>query len=105
MLILTDEQMSDLSLDLRTAAGNPGRVDGPPTWSVTNPTVCELSQSADGMTAVISALGLGTTQVSVSVDADLGEGVRTLSRTLDVTVMAAEVVSVGIIASTPRPKV
>lgn len=38
---------------------------------------------------------VGTTLVSVSANADLGESVRAVSAVLDVTVQAAEVVSVG----------
>lgn len=103
-LILTDEQQCGLEIELLTAAGNPGKVDGLPQWSVANPSVCGIVVSPDGLSATISANGLGSTQVSVTVDADLGAGVRSLTGTLDVTVQPAEVVSIGILAGTPQTK-
>ena len=43
-------------------------------------------------------------EVSVSVDADLGAGVRTISGTLDIQVEPGEAVSVGIVAGVPEPQ-
>lgn len=103
-LILTDEQECDLSVEFKTAAGNAGRVDGIPVWSVSNPSVVTVTVAADGRTAVVSSASLGETQVSVVADADLGEGVRQITGVLDVTVQAAEVVVVGVVAGTPRVK-
>ena len=104
-LILTDEQECELSAEFTTSAGNPGRVDGVPTWTVSNPGVVSLIVSDDGTQALIRTTGgLGSTQVAVSADADLGAGVRQVSAVLDVTVQAAEVVTVGIVAGAPRPK-
>ncbi len=103
-LILTDEQQCGLEIELLTAAGNPGKVDGLPQWSVANPSVCGITVAPDGLSAVISSNGLGTTQVSVTVDADLGTGIRQITGTLDVTVQPAEVVSVGILAGVPQTK-
>jgi len=103
-LILTDEQVCDLQVEFLTAAGNPGKVDGVPQWSVANPSVVSITVQPDGLHATISSSGIGTTQVSVTVDADLGQGVRQVTGLLDVTVQPAEVVSVGIIAGTPQTK-
>lgn len=61
--------------------------------------------SEDGLQTVVRTTGkLGTTLVSVSADADLGESARAVSAVLDVTVQAVEVVSAGITAGTPRVK-
>ncbi len=102
MLILTDEQQCDLEIE--KVDGNPGKVDGLPQWSVSNPSVCSLNVSENGLKATVIATGIGTTQVSVTVDADLGAGVRNVTGILDVTVQPAEVVSVGILAGTPQVK-
>jgi hypothetical protein len=105
MLILTDEQKVALSIQPVTAAGNPAKVDGVPTWSVSDPSILALIVADDGLSAeAVTAGPLGPCQVSVSCDADLGAGVRTISGTLDVTVQAAEAVSVGIAAGAPETK-
>lgn len=104
-LILTDEQKVTLSIQPLTQAGNPAKVDGKPVWSVSNPELISISESEDGLSVVASTVGpLGSAQVSVSADADLGEGVRELFSILDVEVIAAEAVSLGIVAGTPEPK-
>jgi hypothetical protein len=38
----------------------------------------------------------------VSADADLGDGIRTLTGTLDLEIVSGEAVSLGIIAGAPR---
>lgn len=104
-LILTDEQECELAVEFKTAAGNPGRVDGVPSWSVSNPSVLTLVVSDDGLEALVKTTGtLGDSQVSVSADADLGAGVRAVSAVLDVTVQSAEVVTAGIVPGAPRVK-
>lgn len=105
MLRLTDEQKATATIRPKTAAGNPATIDGTPAWSVSNPDVLDLVVSEDGMTATITAKGpLGTSQVSVTADADLGDGVRALTGTDDVEVVAAEAATIGIEFGTPELK-
>lgn len=105
MIVLTDEQKVSLSIMPVTAANNPAKVDGVPQWSVSDPAIITLVVAADGMSAeAITAGPLGTSQVSVSADADLGDGVRTITGILDIEVQAAEAASVGIVAGTPELK-
>lgn len=104
-LILTDEQEVELTAEFKTAAGNPGKIDGVPVWSASNPGILSIVVSDDGLQALVRTTGaLGDSQVSVSADADLGAGVRQVTAVLDVTVQAAEVVTAGIAAGTPRTK-
>lgn len=104
-LILTDEQKVALSIKPVTAAGNPARVDGSPSWSSSDDTIVEVVPSADGLSAEAVTVGpVGTAQVSVVVDADLGAGVRTLTAMLDIEVIAAEAVTVAITPGTPELK-
>ena len=104
-LILTDEQKVQLSIQPVTAAGNPARVDGVPAWSVSDTNVLALDVAPDGLSAWATATGpLGPSQVSVSADADLGEGIRTIAATLDVSVVPAEAVSLAISAGAPELK-
>jgi len=104
-LILTDEQQVSLAIEPKTAAGNPARVDGVPTWQSSDPAIIDVVVAADGLSAVAKTVGpLGTAQVSVTADADLGEGIRAITGTLDIEVKAAEAVSLGIVAGTPEVK-
>jgi hypothetical protein len=105
-LILTDEQKVALSIEPRTAAGNPARVDGVPVWSVSNAEVLSLQVSEDGLSAVVTTAGpLGDSQVVVTADADMDEGeVREITGILDVTVVAAEAASLAVNAGTPEVK-
>jgi hypothetical protein len=56
----------------------------------------DVVPSEDGLSATLSAKGpVGTTQVSFTCDADLGEGVKTLTVVDEVTVVAGEAVLLG----------
>lgn len=103
--MLTDEQKVSLSVGFFTKAGNPARIDGAPVWASSNPSVVEVTPSEDGLTATATSVGpLGVVQVTVSADADLGEGTRLITGVLDIEVLAAEAVSAGISAGTPELK-
>jgi hypothetical protein len=105
MLILTDEQKVSLSVRFTTKAGNPARVDGTPVWASSNPAVIAVVASEDGVSAVATTVGpVGEAQVSVTADADLGEGVRPVSAVLDIVVQPAEAVSASIEPGAPELK-
>lgn len=102
-LILADNQKVALSIAPKSVAGNPAAVDGAPSWRVSDESVLSLEVAADGMSAVVTSTGkLGTSQVSVSADADLGEGVQTITGLLDIEVKASAAVSLDISAGTPE---
>lgn len=102
MLLLRDDQRVSLSIQPLDARGNPARVDGIPAWNNSDELLGTLVAAADGFSAVFSALQIGTCQISVTVDADLGDGVRNLSGTLDIQIEPGEAVSIGIIAGVPE---
>lgn len=105
MLILTDSQQVDLSVAFLDKANNPAPVDGTPTWSSSDETVVTLTVAADGLSATAVTTGtLGTAQVSVTADADLGEGTTAISGVLDITVQAGAAVVANINAGTPTEK-
>lgn len=100
-LLLTDEQDCPLTVEFKTAAGNPAKVDGVPTLTSSNAAVAELQVAEDGLSALIVSKGLGSSQVVLVADADLGEGLREVTATLDLEVVAAEAVTAGLVAGTP----
>lgn len=102
-LLLNDEQKVTLTIDPRTAAGNPANVESI-NWSNSNEAVVSLVVSEDKKTAVVSSVGLGVAQISVVVDADLSENVSELTGILDIEVVASQAVSLGIVAGIPELK-
>lgn len=104
-LVLTDVQKVQLSISPTSAAGNPAPVDGVPVWASSDETVLVVTASEDGMSAEAVTTGkLGKAQVNVSADADLGEGVKTITGVLDVEVKVSEAVSLTVSAGTPTDK-
>lgn len=104
-LVMTVTQQCDLQIEVFDAKGNPAKVDGVPVWSSSEETYVTVEAEADGMSALAKAVGPVTTlpvQVNVTVDADLGDGVRHIVGVLEVSIVAGEAVSVGISASVPE---
>jgi hypothetical protein len=102
-MIITDVQKFTASIQPVDAKNNPAPVDGVPVWSSSNPAVLTVTASEDGMSATITAVGpLGTAQVAVTADADLGEGVSPITGVLDVEVKASNAVSLSIATTAPE---
>ena len=105
MITLTDLQKVTCSIQPVDAMGNPAQVDGVPEWSVSDSAMLTVAPSSDGLTAVVSTVGpIGTAQVTVTADADLGEGVVSISGVLDVTITGSQATSLSINAGTPEPR-
>ena len=100
-LLLTDTQKVTLSIQPVDAKGFPAKVDGVPTWSVSDDTVANLVAAADGLSCEVFAGFPGTAQVVVEADADLGAGVTPLTGTLDLIVEAGAAVSLVVTAGVP----
>jgi len=104
-LVLTDIQKVTLSISPKSAAGNPAPVDGVPSWSVSDTSVASIVVSENGLSAEVVTTGaLGTVQVVVDADADLGEGVETITGVLDIEVKASAAVTLDIGAGVPESK-
>lgn len=102
-MILTDTQKVTCTIDPRNIKGNPAPVDGVPQWSSSNPAVATVTPSDDGLSATVTAVGVGVTQISCVADADLDAGeTREITGVLDVDVRPSEAVTLGIVAGTPE---
>jgi hypothetical protein len=102
-MVLKDTEQVVLSVLPVDAKGNPAPVDGAPAWGSSDPTVATVTPAADGLSATVAAVGpLGKTQISVTADADLGEGVESVVGTLDIEVVAGKAVSLSIKTGTPE---
>lgn len=74
----TIEEKVHIKLFPVTSGGKPAELDGVPVWTLDG--TGTIVPDEDGMGAfVISADEPGTSNWSVSADADLGEGVKTIS--------------------------
>lgn len=99
---LQDSQVVTLSIQPADKKGNPAPVDGVPVWLSSNTELITVVASADGLSAVATAVGpLGTATVSVTADADLGAGTTELAGTLDITVISGAASTIKITAGTP----
>lgn len=102
-LTLTATQEAVVEVTYADRLGNPANVDGAPAWTVSNSSIVEVVATEDPNIFVIRATGtLGTSQVTVTADADLGDGVREILATEDITVVAAEAVNATIVFGAPR---
>ena len=103
--ILKDIEKVPVSVTPVTAAGNPAKVDGNPVWYSSDESVLTVEADATGLKAYVISTGkLGTAQVNVKADADIGDGVKEIVGTLDVEVQASEAVSLGVNAGAAEPK-
>jgi hypothetical protein len=88
------------------ANGNPAAVDGEVTWTSSNPTIATAAADLEDSTQCTVTPGgaLGSTQIVAAADADLGQGVRQLLTTLDLTTVAGEAVAGTInVIGDPQP--
>lgn len=84
-----------VSVSYVDAKGKPAKVDGVPIWSASDPAIVDsVTPSADGMSAEVHITDeVGASQLSVTADVDLGEGVKSLESVDTISVMAAEAVA------------
>lgn len=106
MYVLPDTKKVPLTVSFADAAGNSATVEGVPAWASSDEAIVTISDvAADGLSAWAVAVGpLGTAQVSVSADADLGTGVTTLTGTLDIEVTASAATSAIVVAGEAQDK-
>lgn len=100
VLVLTDSQETSLTIAPTDKKGKPAPVESV-SWTSSDAGVIALTPAADGLSCLAVAGNPGTAQVSVSVDAEIGDGVVTLTGTLTVNVIGGQAVALGITAGTP----
>lgn len=84
-------QEFDVTLGFTDAQNNPATVQGVPVWTNSNDTIISMVPAADGLSAVIGGIqGTGTGQITVTADADLGDGVTDIIGILDVEIISGQ---------------
>lgn len=90
VFVLKATQQVEINLAVTDRKGNPAKVDGVPNWLSSALDIVTVHQSPDGMSAVAVANQIGTAQIRVEADADLGDGVVPIVGVLDVEVLAGD---------------
>jgi len=103
LITITDEQKVLVTLAPTTAAGNPATLDGTPSWTVKEGDAI-VEPAPDGLSCTLISGTVGNSVIEVSADADLGEGVATITDTIDLAVVSAQASSLGLLVGTPEPK-
>ena len=102
MLLPIDKKLVGCTVSYVDAAGNAALVDGVPVWATDRPDLLVLVVSDNGMSCDITPVGdLGSAQVTISADADLGEGLRELVTIGTIECVAGE--AVGGVLNFPEP--
>jgi hypothetical protein len=101
---LPNDHQVQVQISYVDAKGNPAQVDGPVAWSSSNEAVLtvEVDAADSTLATIVPGDQLSQAQVVATADADLGEGVKQIVTTMDVTIVAGEAVS-GTIAPVGAP--
>lgn len=91
---LTDSQQVTATITPVNRRGNPAAIDGVPVWHTSDATVVTVTAEPDDRSAVIRAVTSGKARITVSADADLGEGVQAIVAILEVEVIPGHAVQV-----------
>lgn len=92
---ITTTQQFRITPDITDRKGKPAPVDGEPVYASSNEAVATVIPDDGGLSAVVVAQGTGDYVISVSADADLGEGVTTITGQDSGTVTQGTATSVG----------
>lgn len=100
---LGDAQHAVARIDPLDNAKNPAPVEaGSTVWAVSDATLATVTPIDDN-SATVQALGpLGTFELTVTADADLGDGVTNISDAATINVIAGPATNLGLSLGTPE---
>jgi hypothetical protein len=93
MLKMTIDEQATVSIQPVDKDGNPAEVDGAPVWTVSNEGPISFEVAPDGLSALVKGENVGTCQLNLTGDADLGEGTKPFTGLLDVEILAGGAVA------------
>jgi hypothetical protein len=95
----------DVVVSFTDDQGDAAQVQGDPQWVSNDVNTIAIVATSDPFTATLQAVGAvgSTTGVSVSADADLGEGVVPVQASDDITIVSGVATSAAFSYSAPRP--
>lgn len=98
---ITNEEKVHVKLNPVTANGNAAAIDGQASFTVVSGDATVVMDDEGLGAFLVSGVLIGDSQIQVSADADLGEGVDTITDTIILTVVAAEASSLGLTIDAP----
>ena len=101
------DQRLPVSLKITDRGGNPAVIDGVPSWQTSSSSAVIEDLAEDGLSGYITPADDAADEVvnvTVEVDADLGEGARPVIGVLTVTITGGEARFVELEAGAPEPK-
>lgn len=103
MTPMTETQQVTGTVQFVTKKGNPAEVQaGSVKWTATDPTVVDLVvDPVDEKTVTVKGKAAGSTRVDVTADADLGDGVESITLSEDFSITAGRAVGGTIVFGTP----
>lgn len=102
---LTNEQKIKVTLSPVTGTGKPAELDGEPSVSVVSgEATIERIEGSPREFYVVSSDSPGQSEILIEADADLGEGVETISDVIRLTVEGARAVALGLRVGEPEAK-
>lgn len=106
-VIITDTQFIEGQVQPVNKKGQPSQVEqGSVEYSSSNEAVFTVTEDADDETKfVVTAVGAGTGQLNYSADADLGEGVVTITGFTDIEITPAQATGFNVTFGEPQEQV
>ncbi len=103
LLKLTDSQQAVIGLKV-THRGKPADVEaGSIAFTSSDPSVVTVTQDPnDPKKAIAKSVSVGTAQITAEGDADLGDGVTKLTKTIDVVVVTGQADALDFEVGTPE---
>ena len=77
--ITTDQNFPSVSLSITNSHGDAAAVDGVPVWASSDETVLSVTPADDGMSALVDTVAPGVARISVTADADMGAGTKSIT--------------------------
>jgi hypothetical protein len=104
MYTLPMDHLVRMKVSYVDAAGNPAEIDDEVEWAVSDEAIATIEvDPQDSSVVTVTPEGLGIAQVTATVDADLGDGVRELITIADIEIVAGEAMA-GSIAPVGPPE-
>lgn len=97
-LKITNEQKIEVALTPITATGKPAELDGPASFTVISGSATVEVLEGGRSAFLVSGDLPGDSEILVEADADLGEGVETISDIIKLSVLGAKAASLGLTA-------
>ncbi len=104
LLEITTIQKQRVDLQFPNSVGNPVPIDGVPSWSIEDEAIATLEVDPTGLGGFVVAGAPGTTRLTVTADAKLGDGIVEISGLLEINVTEDLAVRVDFILGEIRNK-